>query len=130
MKLASIQAALGPAVLFFLVTSCQATPEHAKLHQRAMKPRHLHGHPRPRTGERRGKVCEFPTDDANLLAITPEGKNAGWAMSPDQECRPGNYCPIACKSGMVMAQWEPGSGFSYPSSMVRYSDTRRIRLRH
>ncbi|KAM4056877.1 beta-glucosidase (SUN family) domain-containing protein [Hirsutella rhossiliensis] len=118
MKLASIHAALGPAALLLLLaTGCRATPAHEKLHQRAMRPRHFHGHAHWHPIAKRGKMCEFPTDDPNLVAITPEGKNAGWAMSPDQECRPGHYCPIACKPGMVMAQWDPHSDYTYPSSM-------------
>lgn len=61
----------------------------------------------------------FPGDeDPNLVAITPNEENAGWAMSPDQPCEPGMYCPIACKPGMVMAQWDPDSSFTYPVSMV------------
>ncbi|KAJ3499779.1 hypothetical protein NLG97_g41 [Lecanicillium saksenae] len=38
-------------------------------------------------------------------------------MAPDQSCEPGHYCPIACKEGMVMNQWEKGSTYTYPSSM-------------
>lgn len=64
-------------------------------------------------------TCKFPGDeDSNLVAITPDAKNAGWALSPDQECKPGSYCPIACKPGMVMAQWDPDSTYDYPASMV------------
>lgn len=60
----------------------------------------------------------FPGDeDPNLVAI-PGEKNGGWALSPDQECTRGSYCPFACKPGMVMAQWEPDSTFTYPASMV------------
>ena len=32
-------------------------------------------------------ACEFPKD-AGLVAVTPDKKNAGWAMSPDQPCLP------------------------------------------
>jgi hypothetical protein len=38
-------------------------------------------------------------------------------MSPDQPCLPGNYCPIACKPGMVMAQWDPDSNYQSSSRM-------------
>lgn len=38
---------------------------------------------------KRGK-CEFPTN-AGLVPVTPNEKNAGWAMSPDQPCVPGMY---------------------------------------
>ena len=68
--------------------------------------------------QKRGGQCQFPTDDSNMVAVTPDAKNAGWAMSPDQECKPGSYCPYACKPGMVMNQWDPKSTYDYPSSMV------------
>lgn len=71
------------------------------------------------TLEKRGGQCQFPTDDSNMVAVTPDAKNAGWAMSPDQECKPGSYCPFACKPGMVMNQWDPDSTYEYPASMVR-----------
>lgn len=61
--------------------------------------------------------CEFPKD-AGLVAITPESKNAGWAMSPDESCNSGSYCPYACPSGQVMAQWNPeATSYTYPQSM-------------
>ncbi|KAI1000224.1 hypothetical protein K3495_g7974 [Podosphaera aphanis] len=62
-------------------------------------------------------TCSFPTD-AGLVSITPGSKNAGWAMSPDQACSPGSYCPYACPSGQVMAQWNPDAkSYTYPQSM-------------
>lgn len=61
-------------------------------------------------------LCSLPSHPD--LVKVPGAKNSGFAMSPDQECVEGSYCPIACKSGKVMAQWEPGSSFTYPSSMV------------
>jgi hypothetical protein len=45
--------------------------------------------------------------------------NNGFAMSPDEPCVDGTWCPIACKPGKVMAQWKPGTTYSYPESMVR-----------
>ncbi|RKF83178.1 putative secreted beta-glucosidase adg3 [Golovinomyces cichoracearum] len=61
--------------------------------------------------------CEFPSD-AGLVAVTPKAKNAGWAMSPDEQCSPGSYCPYACPSGKVMAQWNPeAKAYTYPQSM-------------
>jgi hypothetical protein len=44
----------------------------------------------------------FPTD-AGLVAVTPDQENAGWAMSPNQPCLPGNYCPFACPSGTFLS---------------------------
>lgn len=68
--------------------------------------------------EKRTKKCEFPTD-AGLVPVTPNDANGGWAMSPDQCCEPGNYCPYACPPGQVMAQWDPdATAYSYPQSMV------------
>ncbi|KAF5005632.1 hypothetical protein FDECE_7936 [Fusarium decemcellulare] len=85
--------------------------EHAVEHLRP----HLPSQPAPIA--KRGGQCQFPTDDPNMVAVTPDEKNAGWAMSPDQECKPGNYCPFACKPGMVMNQWDPDSTYDYPASM-------------
>jgi len=46
-------------------------------------------------------------------------KNKGWAMSPDQECVPDSFCPYACPSGQVMAQWNPDAkNYPDPKSMV------------
>ncbi|KAJ5500785.1 hypothetical protein N7453_009836 [Penicillium expansum] len=66
--------------------------------------------------KRSGK-CEFPSD-AGLVEITPNEQNAGWAMSPDEPCKPGNYCPYACPPGQVSMQWDPkATSYSYPMSM-------------
>jgi hypothetical protein len=68
--------------------------------------------------ERRGGQCQFPTD-AGLVAVTPGSQNAGWAMSPNQPCLPGNYCPYACPPGQVSMQWDPSAtSYTYPESMV------------
>lgn len=70
-----------------------------------------------RLEERHGK-CEFPTD-VGLVPVTPNDRNGGWAMSPDQCCEPGGYCPYACPPGQVMAQWDPdATSYTYPQSMV------------
>lgn len=107
--------------------------KHANLHIRA--PEQYHKHHRDahiskreeRIGldsrnaglEQRHGKCEFPTD-AGLVPVTPNDKNGGWAMSPDQCCEPGGYCPYACPSGQVMAQWDPdATSYTYPQSMVR-----------
>ncbi|KUL90385.1 hypothetical protein ZTR_02043 [Talaromyces verruculosus] len=67
--------------------------------------------------EKRGGQCEFPTD-AGLVAVTPGSSNAGWAMSPDQPCQPGNWCPYACPPGQVSMQWNPdATSYTYPLSM-------------
>lgn len=89
--------------------------------------RHGHGHHHHRHQsvaedgtplEKRGGQCQFPTD-AGLVAITPDQQNAGWAMSPNQPCLPGHYCPYACPPGQVSMQWDPkATSYTYPQSMV------------
>ena len=46
-------------------------------------------------------TCSLPSD----ADIVPVGAN-GWAMSPDEPCIPGKYCPYACPPGKVMNQWD------------------------
>jgi hypothetical protein len=73
---------------------------------------------------KRGGQCQFPSD-AGLVAVTPGAKNAGWAMSPDQPCVPGSYCPYACPPGQMMAQWDPSAtSYIYPQSMVGHAHVR------
>jgi Beta-glucosidase (SUN family) len=55
--------------------------------------------------QKRG-TCAFPKN-AGLVAITLDQQNGGWAMSPDQPCESGMYCPYACPSGSEMYQWDP-----------------------
>lgn len=65
---------------------------------------------------KRSNTCAFPTDKG-LVEITPRSDNAGWAMSPDQKCSAGSYCPYACPSGQLMAQWDPlSTSYTYPES--------------
>lgn len=112
MRLATLPIALAG------ILSASSSFVAAKAHQHHERGAgHLHGSPAPIV--KRGGQCEFPTDDPNMVAVTPDEKNAGWAMSPDQECKPGSYCPFACKPGMVMNQWDPDSTYDYPASMVR-----------
>ncbi|KIW23960.1 uncharacterized protein PV07_09704 [Cladophialophora immunda] len=67
--------------------------------------------------EKRQSQCAFPTD-AGLVAVTPGDENGGWAMSPNQQCTPGTYCPYACPAGQVSMQWDPSAtSYSYPQSM-------------
>ncbi|OMH82352.1 hypothetical protein AX774_g4158 [Zancudomyces culisetae] len=57
-----------------------------------------------------GKTCTFPwsaSNNDNVQVISPSGMNAGWAMSPDQSCQRGSWCPYACKPGYYSAQWDP-----------------------
>jgi hypothetical protein len=119
---ASVHTALGWALVLLSARVCEASASHQRLHQQLeRKHAHLHGrhnHDNVSSAKAKRGTCVFPGDeDPNLVAITPDAENAGWAMSPDQPCTPGMYCPIACKPGMVMAQWDPDSKFEYPVSM-------------
>ena len=111
------------------------------LERRALRPRseHGHNHARAHTSPVMGFVgfeisssasspsdgnlkkrttCAFPTD-AGLVAVNPSGENGGWAMSPDEPCTSGKYCPYACPPGELMAQWDPeATSYAYPQSMV------------
>lgn len=50
-----------------------------------------------------------------MVAVQKGGSNGGWAMSPDQECSYGSWCPYACKPGQLMGQWDPSATtYSYP----------------
>jgi hypothetical protein len=70
------------------------------------------------TLEKRQGQCLFPMN-AGLVPVTPNAQNAGWAMSPNQPCLPGHYCPYACPPGQVMMQWDPSAtSYTYPQSMV------------
>ncbi|KAK7686796.1 hypothetical protein QCA50_009868 [Cerrena zonata] len=67
-------------------------------------------------GKRDGNTCQFPKGKG-LIAITSDKDNGGWAMSPDQKCTSGNYCPYACPSGKLMAQWDTkATSYKYPES--------------
>lgn len=71
-----------------------------------------HSQPKKRSGQ-----CQFPTN-AGLVSVTPDQENAGWAMSPNQPCKPGMYCPYACPAGQVGLQWDPeATSYTYPLSM-------------
>lgn len=66
--------------------------------------------------EKRDNTCKFPSDKG-LVSVTSGSSNGGWAMSPDQKCTSGNYCPYACPPGKLMAQWDKSAtSYSYPKS--------------
>ncbi|KAK9238620.1 hypothetical protein V1525DRAFT_400567 [Lipomyces kononenkoae] len=73
---------------------------------------HSHGH----NHTKRSTTCSFPTGDG-LVAVSPGSTNAGWALSPDTACTAGSWCPYACPSGQLMAQWDPAAtSYTYPQS--------------
>lgn len=121
------QAAIGSASLFLSAQPVAATHNHGHRHaHEQFGKRHVHGHssvkevvsaPMPAL-ERRGD-CSLP-DHPDLVRV-PGALNNGFAMAGDVRCSHGKYCPIACVAGKVMAQWEPGSKYKYPESMVSSS---------
>ncbi|PWA00523.1 hypothetical protein BB558_003412 [Smittium angustum] len=57
-------------------------------------------------------TCKFPwaaTNSDNVYPVTPDQSNGGWAMSPNQLCTKGSWCPYACKPGYYAAQWDPSA---------------------
>lgn len=120
MRPTTIRALAGSALLSLAAQPADATLGHRHFHHRHSA-NHTHGH--EQDGElvkrrlvNRSGQCEFP-QDAGLVTITPTSLNAGWALSPDQECVAGSYCPYACPPGQLMNQWKPGSTYVYPESM-------------
>lgn len=142
MKTTTLQAAIGSAILLLATQPCYAGSQHLHHHQhRQIHHQHQHHHRHTNKREnynsnnatvnprydshrpeklqaRGGAKCEFPTTKG-LFAVTPNAMNGGWALAPDQECVDGTWCPIACPSGQVMAQWKPGTTYVYPESTVR-----------
>lgn len=129
MRPAALRAAVGSALLGLAVHPSFASLGHRRTHQHynSNHTHHIyHGHgvdedvellrPRGRLVNRSGQ-CAFPEGESGLVTITPSSMNRGWAMSPDQECTAGSYCPFACESGMVMNQWKKGTTYQYPESM-------------
>lgn len=107
--------AVGGASLLLLLVA--ATPLQALKHTNwveTLEKRHGHDHMRlhasPRAEnleevahedfEKRQVTCPLPAG-AGLVPVAPGAQNAGWAMSPDQPCTPGNWCPYACPPGML-----------------------------
>lgn len=121
------------SILATVVASSASTiaAKHGDAHLRGLEHRHLHhkgraisaseneytndmqeGAIKKRTGQ-----CQFP-EDAGLVPVAGSS-NGGWAMSPDQCCEPGGYCPYACPPGQLSMQWDPkATSYIYPQSMV------------
>ncbi|KAL8999409.1 MAG: hypothetical protein Q9169_001723 [Polycauliona sp. 2 TL-2023] len=104
--------------------------KHGDSHLRTLEHRHLHHKGRSvsaterRNGylveepaiEKRTGQCQFP-EDAGLVSVSG-ASNGGWAMSPDECCEPGGYCPYACPPGEISMQWDPeATEYAYPQSM-------------
>ena len=94
---------LTVAAIVTLVTFVSASSEHDLLplrHRHVRRAGHRHHHKKhvEIPAVKRAAQCQFPTT-CGLVPVTPDQQNAGWAMSPDQPCLPGSYCPFACPSG-------------------------------
>lgn len=107
MRLTSAVAAL---VLLCAETSSAHRSTHRRhTHSQFSKLAKIHAEVEHVNVEKRKATCTLPDHDD--LHFVPGDVNNGFAMSPDQACEDGMYCPIACKPGMVMAQWEAGSTY-------------------
>ncbi|KAL9023051.1 MAG: hypothetical protein Q9196_007412, partial [Gyalolechia fulgens] len=108
----------------------EVVAKHGATHLRALEHRHLHHKGRamsaPENGykldmdqgpvKKRAGQCQFP-EDAGLVSVAGSS-NGGWAMSPDECCEPGGYCPYACPPGQLSMQWDPkATSYAYPQSM-------------
>ncbi|KKF93512.1 Protein adg3 [Ceratocystis platani] len=102
------KSALNSLALLLAAQQCTASSSAHKRHGSHMA---MH----EKVAKRSATKCKLPSD-AGLYKV-PGGLNGGFALSPDQECTSGSYCPIACPSGQVMAQWDPDSSYVYPQSM-------------
>ncbi|KAI5816806.1 hypothetical protein BZA77DRAFT_246506 [Pyronema omphalodes] len=51
--------------------------------------------------------CPFPWDSPEIVPVTPQYLNKGWANSYDRPCTAGLWCQYACKPGTLMHQWNP-----------------------
>ncbi|GAB1319085.1 Glycoside hydrolase family 132 protein [Madurella fahalii] len=120
MKFSILQAALGSASILFStqVISADHGHGHRHAHDQYAK-RHTHDHERggllgaPKAA--RKATCSLPNHPD--LVYVPGAENNGFAMSPDEPCEDGKWCPIACVPGKVMAQWKPNTTYNYPESM-------------
>jgi hypothetical protein len=122
MRFTTLQAAIGAASLLFSAQPGSASLGHRHAHDQYAR-RHGHGHSHkeaevlgaPKVAPRKAR-CTLP-DDPDLVRV-PGADNNGFAMSPDEPCEDGKWCPIACVPGKVMAQWKPNTTYTYPESMV------------
>ncbi|PSR77294.1 hypothetical protein BD289DRAFT_445543 [Coniella lustricola] len=117
---AALRALTGLALLSLPIQPALSSPSHRHLHLQQRSENHTDndesGLVKKRKLTNRAGQCAFPEVEG-LVAVTPDYSNAGWAMSPDQECTAGSYCPFACPSGQLMNQWKPGTTYIYPESM-------------
>ncbi|KAK4237753.1 hypothetical protein C8A03DRAFT_15748 [Achaetomium macrosporum] len=118
MRFSTFQAAIGSASILLSAQPVSANLGHRHAHAQYSK---RHGH--SRQGEEaasapiveRKATCTLP--DHPDLVYVPGKVNNGFAMSPDQPCEDGTWCPIACVPGKVMAQWKPNTTYVPGESM-------------
>jgi hypothetical protein len=124
MRLSTFQAAIGSASILLSAQPVSANLGHRHAHlEHARRHGHGHGHSHeagevlgaPKVAARKA-ACTLP-DHPDLVRV-PGKDNHGFAMSPDEPCEDGKWCPIACVSGKLMAQWKPNTTYTYPESMV------------
>ncbi|KAL2263169.1 hypothetical protein VTK26DRAFT_7920 [Humicola hyalothermophila] len=114
MRFSTLQAVIGSASLLFSAQPTCAHLSHRHIHDQHAR---RHGHKHQHAGEltARKATCSLP-DDPDLVRV-PGAVNNGFAMSPDEPCEDGKWCPFACVPGKVMAQWKPNTTYTYPESM-------------
>ncbi|KAF2971079.1 hypothetical protein GQX73_g2418 [Xylaria multiplex] len=136
MKTTTLKATVGSAILLLATQPDCVSSQHHHRHQHRQVHHQHHHHTSKRADfafsnatsnpryesrlstklqARGGAKCEFPSSKG-LFAVTPGSMNGGWALAPDQECVDGTWCPIACPSGQVMAQWKPDTTYAFPES--------------
>lgn len=124
MKLSDLRAVIGAFSIVLCAQAEAAHDAHRHAHSHLFAKRHSHDGfaesaekvmvEGPELEKR--STCSLPSHP-DLVPI-PGASNNGFAMSPDQPCVEYGYCPIACKPGKVMAQWQPHTSYKYPESMV------------
>lgn len=81
----------APLTTAIILAAAACVDAGLNVHEHSSFPRrHMHNHHKKSNedlGKRGEGKCKFPKD-AGLIEVTPDGKNAGWAMSPDKECKP------------------------------------------
>ncbi|KAK3306892.1 uncharacterized protein B0T15DRAFT_156731 [Chaetomium strumarium] len=118
MRFSTLQAAFGSASILLSAQPVSANLGHRHAHAHYSK-RHGHAHQAEEAASApivaRKAKCTLP--DHPDLVYVPGKVNNGFAMSPDQPCEDGTWCPIACVPGKVMAQWKPHTRYIPGDSM-------------
>jgi hypothetical protein len=128
MRFLEQKAAVGAAiVLLAAVSEARHSHNNRPVQLENLERRHGHSHKNAHSSRAEHEdqpaldkrdICSFPST-AGLVAVTPGSENGGWAMSPDQPCTAGKFCPYACPPGQLMGQWDAdATTYSYPASMV------------